>query len=101
MFARNRLAGFKMLTGGEGAAAFSIDEYLDPRAAMRGAKPHVIGRAFVTKGGRDRGVNLEMLPISKGQPQLGQRVRPFMAAVRHGLKVRHGDMALAVCIGRR
>src|SRR5690606_9365924 len=97
MFARNRLAGFKMLPGGEGAAAFPIDEYLDPRAVMRGAKPHVIGRAFIAKGGRDRGVNREMLSISKSQPQLGQCVRPFMAAMRHGLKVRHGDMALAVC----
>src|SRR6185312_11544396 len=92
---RNRLRSFDMLTRREGASADSIDKHLDAWLPMRAGQAHVVGGALVAEGRRDRPVYGEPV-ASKRELQLGERRWPFMAAMRHGLEVRDGEMASAV-----
>src|SRR3546814_10902568 len=62
---------------------------------MAGAKAHMIGGAFISKGDRNGPMDRERRR-SKADPKLLQCLGPFMTAMRHGHEIGHGEMALAV-----
>ena len=98
---RHRLRRFDMLAGREWASGHAIDEHFDPRRAMPARQPHVVGRALVAISGGHRGMDRERLAVGEGEPQLRQRRRPFVAAMRHRFQIRDGEVAAAVAgIGR-
>ena len=98
---RHRLRRFEMLAGRKWAPGHAIDEHFDPRRAMPARQPHVVGRALVAISGGHRGMDRERLAVGEGEPQLGQRRRPFVAAMRHRFQIRDGEVAAAVAgIGR-
>src|SRR3546814_15366745 len=68
---------------------------LHARFFMAGAKAHMIGGAFISKGDRNGPMDRERRR-SKGDPKLLQCLGPFMTAMRHGHEIGHGEMALAV-----
>src|SRR3546814_3092392 len=72
-----------MLTRRKWPARFAINENLDPRPIMRPGHPHVIGGTLVAKWRGHRLMHRKAPVVREGQPQLRQRARPFMAAVRH------------------
>ena len=93
---RDRLRCLDMLAGGEGAAA--TRHRRTPRRPARHAPapaacdwPRPRRRTPAAPGRAPRNA-----VVGEGQPQLRQRRRPFVAAVRHGLQVGDGQVALAV-----
>ena len=92
---RHSLRCLNMLAGREGAAAAPVNKYFDASRAMIGTKPHMIGRPFIAKWGRDGPMNREA-GVGKGNLQLRQCALPFMAAVGHRYEIGDGQMASAV-----
>ena len=92
---RNRLRRLDMLPRRESAADHAVNEDLQPRHAVPGGKPHVVGRAFIAERRRNRSVDGKGLPGERDF-ELSERRRPFMASVRHRPQVRDGQVALAV-----
>src|SRR3546814_6167879 len=72
-----------------------MNKHLHARFVMAGAKAHMIGGAFISKGDRNGPMDRERRR-SKGDPKLLQCLGPFMTAMRHGHEIGHGEMALAV-----
>ncbi len=97
MAPRDRLARLDMLARGEGAARLAIDKYLDARAGMAIAQPHVVRRAFIAERGGDGGMHRKVALIGEGEAKLRQRSGPFVAAVRHRDQI--GDRQVAAPIG--
>ena len=90
-----------MLARGEFSPAHAVDEDLDARRVVAGAEAHMIGRALVAEGGGHRLMDREMGRVGEGEPELGQRLRPFVAAMRHGPQIGDGQVAAAVLRVRR
>ena len=89
-----------MLAGGEGAAADAVDEHLDPRLAVRRRRaaydwPRPRRRRWPAPARAPRNA-----PLGEGEAELRQRLRPFVAAVRHGAQIGDGQMAAAVAACR-
>ena len=70
--------------------------HLDPRLGVAGRQPHVVGRALVAEGRRNRRMDGEAALVGEGEPELGQRRRPFVAAMGHRPQVGGGEVAAAV-----
>ena len=93
---RHRLARFDMLARGEGPARLAVDEDFNAGQVVPFAQAHMIGRAFIAKGRRHGIMHGKSARVGEGEAQLGQRLRPFMAAMRHGDEVGDGQMRAAV-----
>src|SRR3546814_3427916 len=60
------------------------------------AQAHMIGRALIAKGGGNGAMHGKGGAVGKGEAQLGERLRPFMAAMRHGDEIGDGQMRAPV-----
>lgn len=98
MPARHGRRSAPALAGREGARDVRrpMDEHLDPRRAVVGGQPQVIGRPLVAEGGGHRLVDGKEAGVAKGQAQLGERSRPFVRAMGHGGQVGHRQVHAAV-----
>src|SRR3546814_2709015 len=76
------LAGLGILARRKRAAALAMNKHLHARFVMAGAKAHMIGGAFISKGDRNGPMDRERRR-SKGDPKLLQCLGPFMTAMRH------------------
>ena len=85
----------KVLTRGEGAARHAVNEQLKPASPCPDVSRIWLAAPSSPKAaGSDRAPQVR--PISERQPKLRQRARPFVAPVRHGPEVRHGQVGAPV-----
>src|SRR3546814_1284687 len=56
----------------------------------------MMGRARVAKGGGNGAMHGKGGAVGKSEAQLGERLRPFMAAMRHGDEIGDGQMRAPV-----
>src|SRR3546814_12063560 len=74
------LSGLGILARRKRAAALAMNKHLHARFVMAGAKAHMIGGAFISKGDRNGPMDRERRR-SKGDPKLLQCLGPFMTAM--------------------